>query len=682
MNLNSKIQIIPGVGPKLTKKLEKLNIKTIKDLIYHFPRDWKDFTHPISIKGLKIDQDCIIKARVTSINTTKTLQKRMFLTRATLIDDLGFEILAVWFNQPYIDKYLKIDSTWLFSGKVGYDFQKRKKSLNNPIYTRKTQIIPVYPETEGINSKFLAKTIKIVLARLDINDYLPNDLLERENLIDLNAALHEIHFPSNIANLRKAKNRLAFNELFLLSLKMLRKRRKFKSLPAYEMKINKSKLLKLTRSLPFKLTGAQNKAIYDVSHDMLKNSPMTRLLNGDVGSGKTIVAAFASYQVLLNNYQSVWMAPTEILATQHYKNVTNLFKQFPDIKIGLLTSNKMEINDNQKSKDIKDKILNCDIVIGTHALIQKDIKFRKLGLIVVDEEHKFGVKQRTKLISNELQATSYKLVPHYLSMTATPIPRTLAISIYADLDISVIDELPPGRLPIITRVVSALNRQKAYDFIRNHIKHNRQAFVVCPLIEEKNNNKSEQLDLLVLDKKSVKAEFDKLSKHIFPDLRIGILHGKMKSELKEKTMRQFVDQEIDILVSTSVIEVGVDVPNANIMIIEDADRFGLAQLHQFRGRIGRGKHQSFCLLFTNSTSQKTEHRLQAMEKYSDGFTLANIDLKTRGPGEMIGKRQSGFDQLKIASLSDTITLKKARDCAHYILNLGLENFPKLNNIIK
>ena len=325
---------------------------------------------------------------------------------------------------------------------------------------------------------------------------------------------------------------------------------------------------------------------------------------------------------------------------------------------------------------IKQKILNCDIVIGTHALIQKDVTFQKLGFIIVDEEHKFGVKQRAKLIGS----SQSKLYPHYLSMTATPIPRTLAISIYADLDISVIDELPPGRLSIVTRLVSPENRIKAYEFIKNHIKNHRQAFVVCPLIEEKTNDNLEQLDLSVLEKKSVKAEYDKLSKEIFPNLRIGILHGKMKPELKTKTMREFLNKNIDILVSTSVIEVGVDIPNANIMIIEDADRFGLAQLHQFRGRIGRGKHQSFCLLFTSNSSQKSQHRLQVMEKYSDGFTLANIDLKTRGPGEFSGKRQSGFDQLKIASLSDTITLKKARACADYMLSLGLEKFPKLNKL--
>lgn len=718
---NTQVRYLKGVGPKSTKRLNKLGIKTIRDLIYYFPRDWKDFSHPRAIKGLRINEEAIIKARIVTIETIKTFRKKMFLTKALLLDDMGDEILSVWFNQPYIENYLKKDSVWLFSGKVGYDFSDRKKSLNNPECTKKSQIIPVYSETEGISSHFLAKCIKIALSKVSLRDFLPPKILKKENLIELHHALNQIHFPSNLATLHRAKERLAFDEFFLLSLQMLKKRRKFKSLSSPELKVNKTKLEKFRKSLPFTLTSAQSKAIYEILTDLSRPSPMTRLLNGDVGSGKTIVAAFGVLSSFFNGYQTVWMAPTSILANQHYKNISQYFKDI-DIKVSLLTSNQLRIKNKNKDLKLKKSQLKTltqtsDLIIGTHALIQKGIKFDNLGLVIVDEEHRFGVKQRAKLVARGLTQTktqtnaeknsqrkselsrrkSAKVVPHFLSMTATPIPRTLAISIYADLDISVLDEFPPQRKPVVTRLVSSINRSKAYHFIHSNIKKGRQAFVVCPLIEENSKfetqnsclagrqakqipNSNFQNKLLDIERKSVKKEYDKLSRQIFPDLRISMLHGKMKPKEKEKIMSRFSSGKIDILVSTSVVEVGVDVPNATFMIIEDAERFGLAQLHQFRGRVGRGKEQSFCLLFSSNISQESKRRLQAMEKYSDGFKLAQIDLVTRGPGEFSGKRQSGFRELKIASLSDTITLKKARLCAKYILDQGLDNFPKLKKI--
>lgn len=677
MNLNTKISILTGVGPKIEKKLAKIGINNIGDLIYHVPRTYKDYSHPEPVKKCRINDTIIVKAKIVHISHERSYKKHMSITKALLRDHDGDEILAVWFNQPYLEKYLKKGTSWLFSGKVGYDFKSKKKSLSNPEYTRKPDIIPVYPETEGINSKFLAKIIKTALNLVKIDDFLPPKIIKEENFISLDKALQSVHFPKNIERLDKAKNRLAFDELFLFSLKMLSKREKYKSHKTYTQKIFKAELESFKKTLPFKLTSAQVRSIYEILTDLVKDSPMTRLLDGDVGSGKTVVALVGALNTYYNGLQTAWMAPTEILAVQHYENIKILLKKFPKIKVGLLTSSKMEFS-HPKQEVTKNDILHCDIVIGTHSLIQKDIQFTSLGLVIVDEEHRFGVRQRAKLLT----LGKGKIVPHYLAMTATPIPRTLAISIYSDLDISILDELPPERKPVITRLVSPINRTKAYDFIDKHIKNGRQAFLVCPLIEEKKENENfEVTNLLALDRKSVEAEYKKLSKIIFPKLKVAMLHGKMKSVEKNKIMEKFSNKKIDILVSTSVIEVGVDVPNANFMIIEDADRFGLAQLHQFRGRVGRGKYQSFCLLFTNNMSVDSQKRLRSMEKYRSGFKLAEIDLSTRGPGELIGNKQSGFKQLKIANLSDTITLKKARKYAKFVLKYKIEKFPKLAKIL-
>lgn len=675
MNLDSKIQIITGVGPKIKTKLNKLGIFTFRDLVYYFPRAWKDYTHPSLIKGMRIGENYIIKARIRNIEAIKTSKKKMFLVRASLIDEKSDEITAVWFNQPFIKNYLKEGTTWLFSGKVGYDFSLNKKTLNSPEYTKKDEIIAVYPETDGVNSKFISKIVKIVLNLVDIKDFLPEVIIQKNNICSLQDAIKNIHFPKKITDIDKAKQRLSFDELFLISFVMLSRRKRFKEFKSYRQKTYKTQIENFKKSLPYKLTLCQQKAIYEILSDLSKNLPMTRLLDGDVGSGKTIVALVGAINTVLNSLQVAYLAPTEILAHQHFTNISRLLS-YLDISIGLLTSNSTLISLHGKiSKSQKEKVLKQDIVIGTHSLIEKDVIFKKLGLVIVDEEHRFGVKQRNEL----LKKSNINFFPHFLSMTATPIPRTLAISIYADLDISILDELPLGRKPITTRLVSPNHRQDAYDFVRKHIQNGRQAFVVCPLIEE-NKNHFDQ-DIYSIDKKSVKVEYDKLSKKIFPDLKIMMLHGKMKGEEKNKIMSLFSSGKIDILVSTSVVEVGVDVPNANFMIIEDADRFGLAQLHQFRGRVGRGEHKSFCLLFSNNLSPKVSQRLEAMEKYQNGFKLSQIDLITRGPGELIGKRQSGFGQLKIANLSDTITLKKARHTASIILKSDLAKDPELKKYL-
>jgi ATP-dependent DNA helicase RecG len=696
MNLSDSVKIIPRVGPKVFTRLCSLGIKSIRDLIYYYPRNWIDLTNVLNVADLQIDQIGALKGKIIDIENTKIYRRKMVITKALLQDNTGQNIQAVWFNQSYLQHYFRKGSFWIFYGKVEYDFSKKIKSFSNPIYTQNPRIISVYSQTEGINSKFISKILNFVLAKVKIKDFLPKEIIKKESLIDLAKALYSIHFPKTNHDIVVARQRLAFDELFLLSLKMLRRKRIYKSQNSYPCKIFQKKIDKLEQRLPFCLTGCQKKVVSEILADTSQNRPMTRLVNGDVGSGKTVVALLATYNMYLNSKKTVWMVPTEILAKQHFETMRKYLKN-KNIKIGLLTSNIILYVDKKSrivSKCTKDQVLNCDVIVGTHSVIQKDVRIGNLGLIVIDEEHRFGVKQRTHLIAQHLsskkdfpnndkgkssvnyslsKSQSVKTIPHFLSMTATPIPRTMAISIYADMDISIIDKLPSGRKPIATKIVSPSNRQKAYDFIKLHIKNNRQAFVICPLIDEGvNADLSKKGELFLLDRKTVKNEYLKLSQHIFPGLKIQMLHGKMKSKEKERIMHDFKQGKIDILVSTSVVEVGVDVPNANLMIVEDADRFGLAQLHQFRGRVGRGTHQSFCFLFTGSISTDAQKRLQAMEKHRDGFKLAQIDLVTRGPGEIIGDKQSGYNQLKIASLSDMITLKKAQSSAKYVLDRGID----------
>ena len=495
-----------------------------------------------------------------------------------------------------------------------------------------------------------------------LGDYLPDEIIGKENLISENEAIRKIHFPAKTIDIEIAKKRLGFDELFLIGLKMLLIKKELAQENGLLMKIDEGLLKKFVRDLPFKLTNAQRRSAWEIICDLGRNIPMNRLLEGDVGSGKTVVAAMAVLIVSKNHCQSVWLAPTEILANQHYKNVSKLLRKF-DVRVGLLTS-------ANKLADIE----KDDLIIGTHAILQKDVSFPSLGLIIIDEQHRFGVKQRAHLRQTANSSQQTAVIPHLLSMTATPIPRTLALSLYGDLDISIIDEMPAGRQKIITRVVNPQNRDKSYDFIRAQVKSGRQVFVICPLIEPKDRLK---VNLFDMDRKSAVQEYEKLSKTVFPDLKIALLHGRMKSKEKDATMKKFHDGKLDILVSTAVVEVGINVVNATVMMIEGADRFGLAQLHQFRGRVGRGKHQSYCFLFAESWSDDTKKRLDAMTTSNNGFELAEKDLQIRGPGELIGIRQSGLPDLKMASLSDIIMVKKARKAAEKIVAEGIENYPSL-----
>jgi len=657
LELNTSVQYLTGVGPVMAKKLKRLGIETVRDLLFYFPRRYDDYSKPQMISKLQIGQDAIIKASIGQIKQSRTRRRWMSIIEALLADDSG-QIKAIWFNQPFLMKILKPGDEWLFAGKVNYDFKTGAKTLSVSEYEKEPVILPVYPETEGLTSKYLRKIIRPLISNVDnlIMDFLPDGIKKQEGLIDLKEAIKNIHFPRETSNIQKAQRRLGFDELFLIALRMIERKKELQKEMAPAMNIDKDFLKEFVRKLPFALTNAQRKSAWEIICDLAKNVPMNRLLEGEVGSGKTVVAAMAAAVTTKNNYQAIWLAPTEILANQHYQNVSKILMPFK-IKVGLLTAaNKLA------------DLLKDDLIIGTHALIQKDVSFPRLGLIIIDEQHRFGVKQRAHLRRQK------DLIPHLLSMTATPIPRTLTLSLYGDLDLSILDELPPGRQKIITKAVDPGNRHQAYEAIRGEVKKGRQAFVICPLIEDSKANTERLFDM---DKKSVTSEYQKLSKQIFPEFKIGMLHGRLKSKEKEKVMKDFSSGKLDLIVSTAVVEVGIDVPNASVMMIEGADRFGLAQLHQFRGRVGRGKHQSYCYLFANSWSENTKKRLEAMVNCNNGFELAEKDLQIRGPGELIGIRQSGLPDLKMASLSDIILVKKARDVAEEIFACGIDQYPRL-----
>jgi ATP-dependent DNA helicase RecG len=699
MNLDTPIQYLKGVGPKMAAKLQKLGIEKAQDLIFHFPRLWNDLSQITAVKKLRIGNLYNIKAKIISISNNKSPKKWMNITNAIVVDNNGDEVSIRWFNQPFLTNILKAGDEWIFSGKVEWDFKEKVKILTSPIYELEAKIIPVYPLTEGITNKYIRKLVtNIFQERQKFDDYLPEFILKEENLAELNAAIASIHFPKNASELSKAKNRLAFDEIFSIVLKMMIIKKELVSQNAPEINPDVKSLVKLTKSLPYNLTNAQRKTSWEIIKDLAKKVPMNRLLEGDVGSGKTIVAALAALNTSRNGYKVVWMAPTEILATQHYENISKLLHKF-DCCVGLVTANNIISSNNHvkgSKKNIKASVLNSDIIIGTHTLIQDDIEFENLGLVIIDEQHRFGVAQRAKLLAknktlnianhdqnhdSQSVINNSHFVPHFLSMTATPIPRTLALSFYGDLDISVLDEMPPGRQKVETLIVDPQKRSEINDFVRHEVARGRQAFVICPLIDE-NNKKQKNEKLFEIEKKTVLNEYKKLSIDIFPEFNVGYLHGKMKPREKEKIMNDFKNKKIDILVATSVIEVGIDVPNATIMMIENADNFGLSQLHQFRGRVGRGKDKAYCFLLTSGLAVDENSRLKAMVECSDGFRLAEQDLLLRGPGEFTGSLQHGLPDLKMASLTDTILINKARSYATRIVDEGIEKYPKLIKKVK
>ena len=822
LKLETELAQIRGLNKRLLAALDNLKIKTVKDLLWHFPHRYDDFSRVMPIADLEINQTATIRGQIKKVDVRRTWKKKMILVEAIIADDSG-GIKAVWFNQPYLIRNLPVGRIGNFAGKVAV--AKNDIYLSNPLFEpggdeakHTAGIIAIYPETRGITSRGFRYLIKPILKNLGrLPEFIPPSVLQQTKLPEVNTALGLIHCPTKPDQAELAKKRFAFEDLFLLRLNNLKIKNQLAQTAAVPIKISPADLEELKKSLPFFLTASQEQSLEEILNDISRPHPMNRLLQGDVGSGKTVVVAMAALLTAKDNYQAALMAPTEVLANQHYKTLTKIFSPLMErwgLRLSLLTSAvKQEIG---------------DVIVGTHALIQKNVKFENLALVVVDEQHRFGVEQRAQLLRDpnnpnapelsenkndkiiekdlsfklngiffEIQkeigrfcrekqyadlleeklkkynlgfqrehpieiggvksnfadfiienkiiveikakpfiekndyyqilrylevanieigllvnfrqeylkpkrvlnskfgsfgnnsvhsghsdairdirvATSSRLIPHFLSMSATPIPRTLTLTIFGDLDLSIINELPAGRRPIITKIVAPVNRDKAYQFIRERIKEGRQCFVICPRIEPSQNNTGTLWD----EVKAVKEEYEKLATKIFSDLKVAMLHGRLKADEKNQIMQDFAQNKTNILVSTSVIEVGVDIPNATIMMIEGADRFGLAQLYQFRGRVGRAEHQSFCFLLTDSGSATVQRRLRSLLEAKNGFELAEMDLAIRGPGEFLGQSQTGMPDLAMRALNNMELVKTARLTAAQTLkeDPDLKNYPLL-----
>ncbi|MFH0840569.1 MAG: ATP-dependent DNA helicase RecG [bacterium] len=648
------------VGKTTAKRLANLGIFTVQDLLLHFPFRYDSFSQT-KIAELVVGESASISGIVEMINNKRSARRKMNITEALISDGEDF-LKVVWFNQPFLIKNIKAGDNISIAGKVEEDFNGlvikspvyEKNLISKAIHTE--GLVPNYHLTANLTQKQLRFLLsQVIKLAKDIPDWLPEEIRKAEKLISLEQAIQKIHFPKNQKDIDQAKERIGFDELFLIQLQAQIIRKKIKSSQAQAISFLEQLTKDFVASLPFKLTIDQRKSAWEILQAINSTKPMTRLLEGDVGSGKTVVAVLAMLNASKNGLQSALMVPTEILAKQHFSSINKLMTGL-GINIALFTRTNRYLNNfDQKlsKKEIIEIIKSgqADIIIGTHALIQEDVEFKNLSLVVIDEQHRFGVEQRQAI----MKKTKSDLIPHLLSMTATPIPRSLALAMYDDLDISIIKEMPKNRQKIITKIVDS-DQQDTYDFIKQEILAGRQAFVICPLIDESD----------LLGAKSVKQEYEKLNKLVFPDLPIGLIHGKLKPEEKSQAMEDFLNQKTKILVATSVIEVGIDIPNASVMMIENADHFGLAQLHQYRGRVGRGEHQSYCFLL-KETGIEENKRLQAMLEYDNGFDLAKADLKFRGPGQVYGKLQKGFPQLKVASLYDFILMKKAKESASKIL---------------
>lgn len=641
------ISTLPGIGEKKIELFKKLGVESIGQLLQFYPRDYNDWANVIHIEDAQIDEKVLVKAKVISkVLTTKIPNNRLLST--TIISDMTGDIKLIFFNNKYIDSMLCEDEEYYFYGKLTVEHSKLQ--MISPEFRRINSINyiePVYNLTSGLNNRVVVKAVKDGLSRLgEVKESLPDYLINRFDLCSLEYAIRNIHFPVNYNSLQKARKRLIFEELLTLNLGMRLLKSRNREMTPVKMPEDYSE--EFIERLPYKLTSAQRNAINDCIFDMKnKKSPMNRLVQGDVGSGKTVVAATICYNAVKNGYQVAFMAPTEILAEQHFDNFKKLFSDF-DINISLLTGS---ITNSKKNK-IKEDILNgnVDIVIGTHALLTDDTKFMRLGCAITDEQHRFGVEQRAKLSEKGIS-------PHTLVLSATPIPRTLGLIIYGDLDISVIDELPPGRKEIKTVLVPSSYRNRALGYIKSEIKKGRQAYIVCPLVE------SSEMEL-----EDVNSYAQNLMTDVFSKCPIGVLHGKMKAKEKEEIMEKFSNNQISLLVSTTVVEVGVDVKNATIMMIENAERFGLSQLHQLRGRVGRGEYESMCILVADKFSENTKRRLSIMVRTNNGFEIADEDLKLRGPGDFFGSKQHGLPNLKIADLSDMESLRMSQSAAQEIIN--------------
>ncbi len=729
INLSTNIEEIPRIGTAYAKRLKKFGIKTVQDLLFHFPARYDDFSNiiPVSHARQKLGETVCVQGRITEIESAHTWKKWINLTEAVVQDNSG-EIKVIWFNQPYLAKTLKEDDFVCLAGKIG--FYNKGLYLNNPSYerinnfgeneelTHTGRIVPVYPETKGVSSRWLRYVIKPLLYRFaeQIPESLPKELIKKYKFLPMQEAVQQLHFPDSFEHADAAKSRFSFEELFLIQLSVLKEKIRLMQKKAPGCPMDADLMKRFTKSLPFNLTDSQKKCAFQILKDLEKQVPMSRLLEGDVGSGKTVVAAMAALSVIKNSCQVAYLAPTEILAKQHFKSISELLKNF-DVKVGLLTSKDSRLSKGPKGYpetfEVSKKSLlgdletgQIDILIGTHALIQKGVVFKNLTLVIIDEQHRFGVEQRSHLVQHQTPNTKHPIVPHLLSMTATPIPRTLALTVYGDLDLSLIDEMPKNRKKVKTIIVNPNQRKQAYLFIEKEVKDGKGVFVICPKIESQNSKTQgvpqaiiaekgeisgsfipqnyDLRSLSMLEVKAVKDEYERLSKDIFPNLRITMLHGKMKPKEKERIMLDFKKGEIDILVSTSVVEVGVDVPRATIMMIEGAERFGLAQLHQFRGRVGRSDMQSYCFLFTTEPNQLNRRRLKALVESDNGFKLAEKDLEIRGPGSLYGIQQWGIPDMAMQGLTNIFLVEKTRNAAKEILEKDpeLKNYPALKERLK
>ncbi len=647
MNLQTPLTHIKGVGLRTAEQFELSNLRTVKDLLYFLPRKHEDFSEVTKIADLAPGKRTI-RARCESI-TTRNVRRGIKVTTAILADDSG-KLQAVWFNQAYRMTQLKDSAQeFFFSGE--FEFNYNKYQLTNPsaekvneLPIQTDRLLPIYPAVKGLKSQLVRKILTELRSLITmLPETLPAAVVSSQKLVSINQALMGMHFPTTQHDVKKARERLAFEELFELLLASRLNKQANARLQSWKIDFESSVIKTFVDSLPFTLTDAQRRAAWDILQDISGESPMNRLLQGDVGSGKTVVATIATRQVVNAGYQVAILAPTEILATQHARTMADLLEQY-GVTVGLLTGAVKTKNRQALLDNLKDGSLN--VIVGTHALLEPSVQFHKLGLVAIDEQHRFGVQQRQRLLDKS------KRMPHLLSMTATPIPRSLALTVYGELDVSIINQKPADRKPIQTKIWSPVSRKELYLAIDTQLQQGRQAYIVCRLIDDNPVNEA----------KSVQAEYKKLQNSIFGHRRMDLLHGKLKPAEKEAVMRQFLAHEIDILVSTTVVEVGVDVPNATVMMIEDAEQYGLSQLHQLRGRVGRSSYQSYCYLVTSDT-KKPSQRLREVEKSNDGFYLAEVDLALRGPGEVYGRAQHGALNLQIASLADTRLIAKAQRAA-------------------
>ncbi len=669
---HTSIRYLKGIGPKRAEAFAESGIKTILDLFYHFPRRYEDRTNLVTISKLKEGEAQTIKAQVLALGQHNSWRRRSFsITQAEVGDETG-RISCVWFNQPYLKGYLKPGKGLILYGKV--ERYGLKLQMSNPEFEFLSdeveddnlsagRLVPVYRLPDGLSQRGFRKIMKTALDEYlpKLNDCLPYDIRSSNSLENLAKSLINIHFPGSFELQKKAYTRLAFEEFFIFQVPLILRKLRRENKKGIAHKVDGPMVETFIAGLPFKLTLAQERVIQEIKSDMASLKPMQRLLQGDVGSGKTVVATIAAMMAIQGGYQVAFMVPTEILARQHYDKIKSQAKA---IKTGLLTAS---IDKKDKEKILREiKGGKVDLVIGTHALLEAGVIFKNLGLVVIDEQHKFGVGQRALLPRKGFN-------PDVLIMTATPIPRTLAITLYGDLDISIINELPPGRLAVKTILFDLAKRSEAYKIAREELRRGNQVYIIYPVIEES----------LALDISGAKKMYAELKANEFREFKLGLVHGRLKQEEQDRVMSAFKNKKLDILVSTTVLEVGIDIPSATCMIIEHAERFGLSQLHQLRGRVGRGSDASFCLLISDAKTEESAFRLGAMIKHSDGFRISEEDLKIRGPGEFFGREQHGLSELKIANpLTQMHLLKRAREEAVKLLSVDPRLESRQNQLLK